>query len=215
MDGELIVSGGLFVFVAYTACLILHLVVPSRIVTGYCCDSENQPLKYYLNGFVVLLLFGLIFYLIPKSLQSVLYYDYWNGLIAANIVGLTLSGYFFVAGGGEKYDRCVTIDQLGKLDQLKPVEANKHGALTTFFLGCRWNPRFFGGRLDVKMFLYIVGAIGLFLNILSCLSVHATLWKGNISIGMTVYCVCFFWFIGEYMLGEQGELKVNTFPMLV
>lgn len=77
----------------------------------------------------------------------------------ACIIGLAVSLFFYFRGGKEKYSRCLTVDQLK--NKVKPTLASNKppSALETFYLGHEWNPRFFG--VDVKMFLYCVGAVTL------------------------------------------------------
>jgi len=84
-----------------------------------------------------------------------------------------------------------------------------------FFLGCEFNPRVL--NVDVKMFLYLAGAVLLQLNLLS--AVEAQLASpayvqyangqghgqghGHISLALKTYVGCFSWFLIEYLLGEQ------------
>eukprot|EP00602_Paraphysomonas_sp_CaronLab_P003844 CAMPEP_0185039548 /NCGR_PEP_ID=MMETSP1103-20130426/36490_1 /TAXON_ID=36769 /ORGANISM="Paraphysomonas bandaiensis, Strain Caron Lab Isolate" /LENGTH=238 /DNA_ID=CAMNT_0027578477 /DNA_START=393 /DNA_END=1109 /DNA_ORIENTATION=- len=56
------------------------------------------------------------------------------------------------------------------------------------------------------MLLYIIGAVGLELNILSCCSVQFYSSNGYISNGLVVYAVMFLWFLHEYMLFERVHL---------
>ena len=88
---------------------------------------------------------------------------------------------------------------------LPPLSSSSpNGVLTSFFLGHEWNPRFFG--IDVKMVLYAIGAIQLQLNVLSFSSYQLSAWEGEISVAMTLYCILFTWFLGEYMLFEAVHL---------
>lgn len=202
---EKCVHGGAFVISAYALTLLLHLVVPSRVVTGYCCNNSGTPLKYRLNGFLIYLIqIGLFFFILPKEFQVTLYDNYWGALAAVNILGLSISFWFFSGNQTEKYARCITVDQRAHIDKVA-LSTKNDSQLSVFFLGRNWNPRFLNGYFDVKMFLYIVGAIGLLLNILSCYAKEIQI-QGTTSTGMQVYCGCFIWFLGEYMLGEEVHL---------
>jgi Delta14-sterol reductase len=177
----------------------------ASIVQGYACDNETfEPLKYRLNGFLLWLLVTAAYAtLLPLSVQSILYRDQWVAVAAANAIGLVASFLLFFKGGQEKYARCVTVDQTKDRSNIQ-LAGPDVGAMARFFLGSKWNPRYFG--VDIKMWLYVVGAVGLQFNILSCLFVQREAWGGQISLAMGVYVACFSWFIGEYMLGEAVHI---------
>lgn len=198
------INGIIFVIVAYAICLLLHIILPSRNVIGYCCDKNNKPLVYRLNGINIYFIMSGLFLLIPNDYQVILYDNQLSSLLTANAIGLLVSFFFHIRGGNEKYVRCVTVDQLQSLKSLK-LDNNsvKLNIFARFFLGHEWNPRF--GNVDVKMWLYIVGAVGLQLNILSCLIKHHVL-NNTISNAMIVYVFMFAWFIIEYLICEEIHL---------
>lgn len=199
-------EGLIFVTGIYVMCLILHMILPSRKVTGYCCDKNNKPMEYRLNGINVYLIMSGIFFLLPNDLQIILYDYHLESLMTANIIGILISFYFFIRGGKEKYERCVTIDQLQNLKSLKLTNYNINiHPMIRFFLGHEWNPRF--GNVDVKMWLYIVGAVGLQSNILSC-AIKQNILSGNYSMShaMIVYVLMFAWFLSEYLMFERIHL---------
>lgn len=200
----LTLDGAVFILGSYIGCFLLHLLIPARIVNGYCCDNTGKPLPYRLNGFLVLLITVIIFVYLPEPCQIILYKKYWEAFITVNIFGISVSLAYFCRGGKEKFARCVTVDQSKNLNTLQ-LAGPYPGDLAAFYLGHEWNPRLFGDYCDVKMLLYIIGAIGLLLNILSCIAFEIQR-DSKISIGMTAYSVCFLWFIGEYMLGEEVHL---------
>ena len=68
-------KGVIFVIISYLICLILHIILPSRKVIGYCCDKNNKPLEYRLNGINIYFIMSGIFFLLPNELQVILY-DY-------------------------------------------------------------------------------------------------------------------------------------------
>ena len=85
------------------------------------------------------------------------------------------------------------------------------GLLSTFYLGHEWNPRIFG--VDIKMFLYLTGAIMLQLNLCAAMAFQAAqpAWNGHISNSMRVYVGCFSWFLIEYLL--QEEIHLYTYDL--
>ena len=111
---------------------------------------------------------------------------------------------------------------------------SSRNALEHFYCGFEWNPRWRvptaifsafcaseGGRdvceLDGKMWLYLAGAVLLWLHILSAACLHALDWGGAaggahinglpVSNGMLVYLLLFGWFVVEYLYFED----VHTF----
>lgn len=194
------------ILAVYAVCTLLHALLPCRVVEGYCCDNDGNPLKYRLNG--ILIYFVLVggFFLLPLTNKLSLYNELKTNLILVNILGISSSLYFLMKGGKEKYLRCVTVDQIKK-DNFKQslVQSGPDPPiLTKFFLGCEWNPRIFG--IDIKMLLYLIGAVGLQLNILSCLTAHSEHHAGRVSCAMTTYVALMGWFLVEYLFGEEVHL---------
>ena len=149
----------------YFIVFVLHYLLPGRIVEGYCCGGNPiQPLKYKLNGIFVYFVVVISFFFLPRYIQVSFYENFSLNAFIANVLGLLVSTYFFIKGGEEKYSRCVTVDQLSEtgkktLKLAGPSPSN----FTKFFFGNEWNPRIF--NIDIKMFLYLVGAIQLQINI--------------------------------------------------
>jgi len=227
-------QGVVSVLISYSLCLALHLLLPSRVVTGYCCGRDGKPLKYRLNGLLVYAVMVGLFFLSPLDVQRS-FHDYcYSGLFTANLIGLAVSLFFFLRGvdepgGREKYTRCMTVDNLTNKSPnngLTPSTATaRESWASQFFLGMEWNPRFYlfslsslfsssstptsNIGLDVKMFLYVVGAVHLQLNIFSCLVVQQQQHHQQqpiTSTAMLVYVFCFGWFLVEYLLGEEVHL---------
>lgn len=210
------VQAVILVICIYALSWLLHFVMPGRVVTGYCCDNQGRALMYKLNGVIVFLLQCVGFRCwLTTPWQLILYDNFGSVVSTANAIGLLASLYFYcysqVPGGVEPYERCLTVDQVhgdGRPKRGKGVnlvgKERKQSAGTVFFLGRDWNPRLLG--VDVKMWLYLVGAVGLQCNILSCVAAQERSWDGQISIAMTTYTVAFAWFLIEYMLGEEVHL---------
>ncbi len=192
------------IFAVYSGSLLLHVVIPATIVEGYCCDAYGNPLVYRLNGLSMLLAAISIFLLAPTSMKTLFYESYVSVSCVACALGVVVSLVFYLRGGEEKYKRCLTKDQVkeGSLPPLiRPEE--KPSALRQFFLGREWNPRVVG--VDVKMWLYAVGAIQLEMNVLSFLAYQLALY-GVTSRAMNLYGGIFTWFLAEYMFFENVHL---------
>mmetsp|Transcript_19755 Transcript_19755/g.27161 ORF Transcript_19755/g.27161 Transcript_19755/m.27161 type:complete len:384 (+) Transcript_19755:449-1600(+) len=193
------------VITIYATTTALHYLLPAKSVSGYCCDCDSfKPLQYRLNGVFVLFSIIVLYLLLPQKVQTSLYDHYWVNLIAANVIGLSFSTLLFFNGGKEKYARCVTIDQLKDASTIQDADTLKRSWITTFFLGQVWNPRYFG--IDIKMLLYLLGAVALQLNILSCVITHLQINNGHASNAIITYTICFTWFVFEYLMGEEVHL---------
>ena len=194
------------ILLVYVVCLLLHCVVPARVVKGYCCDEDGIPLNYRLNGIAVYIVMTILFLQLPRDNYIKLFESFWSNLIIVNVLGISASTYFLIKGGKAKYLRCITVDQIQSDDFKKKLTPAGPAPplLTRFFLGCEWNPRILG--VDIKMFLYLVGAVGLQLNILSCMFANMEMNNGKISNAMALYVALMGWFLTEYLLGEEVHL---------
>ena len=110
--------------------------------------------------------------------------------------------------------RCTTTDQGVQGTRKSPRKTtNKQdedkrsgmpSALSRLLLGTEWNPRILG--VDIKMWLYIVGATYLQLNICSAMEVQKHENGGSISLALKTYSALFTFFLFEYLAGEQVHL---------
>ncbi|MEM9191184.1 MAG: DUF1295 domain-containing protein [Myxococcota bacterium] len=178
-------TGFLAPVAVYLAVLGLHLVVPARKVVGYAKDASGEPLRYRLNGLPVLILsvggwaaLG-FFDLVPYGW---LWDVRWESLAGAFTLGIAFS---------------VWIVAKGKANRSYPVD---------FFLGRLENPQFFGGRVDAKMYLYLVGATMLELNLLSFAAHHVKTYPTTPSFGVFLYVGLFTWFVLDYLTFERVHL---------
>ena len=203
----------------YLLTTFLHML-PSpwpftRLVKGYVCDARGVSLTYRLNGLAVFLAVVTLFYFSPPTIQRSFYDDFWVNLACANALGLSASLWFLLRGGREAYTRCITVDQVpltaATLKTLQPAPMKPPPMLARFFLGGEWNPRFFD--VDVKMWLYLVGAVGLGVNVLSFAVTQQQYTGGSSSRAMTVYTGCFAWFLVEYLLGEEVHFYYFCSPL--
>ena len=172
-------------WIVYSIVLALHLLVPARQQAGYVTNpSTGRPYEYRINGLPVLIV-TVALWAVLGTIGIVpfewLYVHRWSGLAGAITLGVVTSA-LLVAGA-------------------PPV---KRSVLADFFLGRRFSPQYFDGRVDAKMFLYLVGATMLALNILSFASYHFA--AHGRSITVTLYTALFFWFLVDYMTFEHVHL---------
>jgi protein-S-isoprenylcysteine O-methyltransferase Ste14 len=167
--------------------LLLHLALPARRVTGYVQDETSGALlRYRLNGPLVLVVtvgLGVLVCALGLFPWDWLYTHRWSGLAGSCALGLLFS--FVVV--------------LREPARGKPF-------LAELYLGRVRNRSFAGGRADAKMFLYLVGAVLLALNVLSFAAHHLAAYAADPSPGVILYAALFLWFVGEYLVFEQVHL---------
>jgi len=181
------ISGFFAPWLVYALILALHLVLPARGVIGYVRDQKTgERLGYRLNGPAVLAATLCLWAL--ASWTGLLPWDWlylhrWSGLAGSCALGLIAS-----------------------LTVVAPAEPTDRPFLADLFLGRLENPQFFGGRVDAKMFLYLVGATMLTVNLLSFLAHHLMAFGADPSPGVLLYCFLFLWFIIDYLVFENVHL---------
>jgi len=170
----------------YLAILALHLLLPARWVDGYATDpATGRPFRYRLNGLRVLVVALAVYAAAcaPGWIPwDVFYLHRWE--MAAGACGLGL---------------------LFTLAIVLPAPPRR-GLLADLYLGRLANPRWGGGRVDAKMFLYLVGAVMLELNLLSFVAHHLKAFPSDPSPGLILYTLLFSFFVAEYLYFEEVHL---------
>ncbi len=180
------VAGFVAPIVIYAGVLILHLVLPARRVEGYALGPDGAPLRYRLNGIFVAVATVAVWGALGAAdivAWDWLYVHRWSGLAGACAVGLV---YTFAV--------------------VLPAPATGKGLLADLFLGRRENPRHVGGRVDAKMFGYLVGAVMLELNALSFAAHHALAYPDAPSLGVFVHAALLSYFVFDYLTFERVHL---------
>jgi delta14-sterol reductase len=173
-------------WLVYLLVLALHLAVPARAVDGYVRDARTgAPLRYRLNGLRVLAVVLAIFALAVRA--GLLPWDYlWihrvEGLAGACTLGLAFT--------------------LAIVLPAPPVR----GLFADLFFGRRENPRWGEGRVDAKMYLYLVGAIMLELNVVSFAGHQWLANPGDGAPGVLLHAALFTFFVSEYLFFEEVHL---------
>lgn len=174
----------------YILVLLFHLVVPARSVDGYVRDAAGRPLRYRLNGLRVFVVVVALWALGARRglyAWDLLWIWRWQMVAGACVVGLAFT-----------------------LAVVLP--ARPRGALAAdLYLGRVDNPQWAGGRVDAKMFLYLVGAIVLELNVLSFAAHHVLAHPDDPSPGVLLYAVLFTFFVAEYLTFEEVHLYTYDF----
>jgi delta14-sterol reductase len=175
----------------YAIVLALHLLLPARWTPGYVTDpATGQPLRYRLNGLRVLFA-TLALYALACALGW-LPWDFFYVHRLAMAAGACALGLAFT------------------LAIVLPAPRHK-GLLADLYLGRLANPQWGGGRLDAKMFLYLVGAVMLELNLVSFTAYHLMLFPDDPSEGVILYALLFSFFVVEYLNFEEVHLYTYDF----
>lgn len=178
--------------VVYAVITLLHLAIPARWVDGYVIDPRTQrPYRYRLNGLAVYLATIALWALACS--QGLLAWDFfwttrWEGLVGACALGLVFT-----------------------FAMVLPAPSTGKNVLADLYLGRIENPQWLGGRIDAKMWLYLVGATMLGLNLYSFAAHHRLSFPNDPSAGVTLYVALFSFFLCEYLFFERVHLYTYDF----
>lgn len=177
--------------IVYAVITLLHAVIPTRRVTGYVMnDATGEVLRYRVNGRYVLVTSIILWFVLGYTNIvpfTWLYETRWWGLIGAVIIGLVYSLYVVV--------------------KAPPV---RRSFLADFWFGRSKNPQLRNGFIDAKVWLYLVGAVLLQLNVLSFAAFHIT-HVAQINPGFLLACAMLTWFCFEYLIFERVHLWTYDF----
>ena len=180
-------DGWLFAFIhillTYTFITILHLIVPAQYVRGYVQDG---PPFYRLNGLRVFLI---------VSLSFILSIGYFQFIDIQFLINLRL-----------KHAICACL--LGLIFTfvlVLPYKPNCSSFWLDVYLGRLKNPQWFNNRVDGKILLYLIGGIGLELNLI-------LFYFENIQQNKPItYVLLFSFFLIEYFYHEHVHLYTFDF----
>lgn len=176
----------------YVSVLVLHLVLPARLVEGYVRDRDGHALGYRLNGALVFLVsVGVWAIACERGLFAwdALYVHRFESLLGACAVGLGFT--LFVVFREPPVQNWSTLKQL--------------------YLGRAEQPQWLSGRADAKMFLYLAGAVALELNLLSFAAHHLSLHRDDPSPGVLLHVALFSFFLVDYLVFERVHLYTYDF----
>lgn len=190
--------GFLAPFIIICAIFILSLLLPGRWVNGYITKpgsmepGSKEKMRYRLNGLPVLFVVVLIWFLLGYF--DVFPYDWlyiyrWQGVAGAFTLGTIFSLEIVVHN---------------------PPPVRK-SIFADIFFGRLKNPQLWGGRVDVKMMLYLIGAVILELNVLSFAAHHRMVFGDMASPGIYLACALITYFVVEYLIFEEVHLYTYDF----
>jgi delta14-sterol reductase len=161
--------------------------LPGRWVTGYALkEGTNEKLNYRLNGILVLFVTTGTWFLL--CFTGVLRWDW-----------LYLYRWYALAGA-------FTIGIIFTLWIVLPYPSVKKSTLADLYLGRLENPQLWNGRIDAKMYLYLIGAILLELNMLSFAMHHKIVYGSEASPGIFLSAALLTYFIIDYLTFEEVHL---------
>lgn len=170
----------------YALVLLLHRALPARHVRGYVRDpATGEPLGYRLNGLLVAV--------VTVALWALACRRGWLAWDAFYLHRFAMAGSACVLG------LVFTVAVVARAPR-RPGSS----LLADLYLGRRDNPRALG--VDAKMFLYLVGAVMLALNVLSFAAHHLLAHPDDPSPGVLLYAVMFTFFVAEYLTFEEVHL---------
>jgi len=179
-------------FMIYFFIFTLNALLPGRWVTGYVKrPGTSENLRYRLNGLFVLaavvITWGILCY------SGLLPWDWLWQVRWYSLAGAITSGLIF------------------SFAIVLPFHPVKKNFLADFYLGRLENPQLWGGRIDVKMWLYLVGAVMLELNVLSFAAHHQIVYGLNASPGVFMAAAFLSFFVTEYLFFEEVHLYTYDF----
>jgi hypothetical protein len=162
----------LVVILVAAATFALQAALPGRVVPGYVLTETKPHVQstYKLNGFLTLLLVTAVavcaLALNPPALVSDLVDAAPSAAAASCVLGLVATVAFYIRGrvlqargAIDERSRCPTVDAATS-PATDCVEFRSRSALQHLYCGLsEFNPRMLG--VDVKMWLYVVGAVQL------------------------------------------------------
>lgn len=179
-------TGFLIPWLLTPAILAIHAVAPGRWVDGYVKDARGEPLRYHLNGATVLDVVLVLYLMLCGGgwlAWDGLWLHRWGSLFGAVVLGLLFSAAFVL-----------------------PYPSTGRPFWEDFYLGRVENAQLDGGRVDAKMWLYLVGAVTLQLHAVSYAAHHALVFGADGNPGVYVAAAMLTWFVRDYLTFEEIHL---------
>ena len=171
----------------YAALFLLNGFLPARQVVGYVVKPDStEKMKYRLNGIFVFFLSILLWF-------SLGYFDLISFDWLYRYRWYELSGAF-------------TFGIIFSMAVVLPYPSVRKSFWSDFYLGRIENLQLLNGRIDAKMWLYLVGAIILELNALSFSAHHWLVFGTNSSFGIFLTTALLTYFLIDYLTFEEVHL---------
>lgn len=181
-----IVLGFFTPWIAYLIITLFHILIPGKWMKGYVKHSITDEILYYrLNGFWVAICCIIIWFLLGYF--NVVSFDWLYNVRWYSVIGAISFGLI--------YSLCIVI----------PYPSTGKSFFADFYLGRIENPQYSNGYIDSKMWLYMVGAIMLQLNVLS-FTAHHIMTYSDLNYGIILCAFLLTYFIFDYFSFEKVHL---------
>lgn len=165
---------------------VAQFVLPARRVPGYVIDATTgEPRSYRLNGILVFVLALAVWWFEVGGLPRDWFYR---------------SSVYAVAGG------TVFSAIIATWAFLSQPQGHEKNWFIAWWHGRTLEHSFFNNRVDLKMYLYVVGGTMLTLNALSGAYYHHELFGDDANPGIYVYAAFFTFYILDYFIFERVQL---------
>ena len=165
---------------------VAQFVLPARRVPGYVIDATTgEPRSYRLNGILVFVLALAVWWFEVGGLPRDWFYR---------------SSVYAVAGG------TVFSAIIATWAFLSQPQGHEKNWFIAWWHGRALEHSFFNNRVDLKMYLYVVGGTMLTLNALSGAYYHHELFGDDANPGIYVYAAFFTFYILDYFIFERVQL---------
>ena len=186
LSGVEAIAGFLTPLAVFAAFFVAQFVLPARRVPGYVIDAATgEPRSYRLNGMLVFLIAIAVWWFEVGGLERDWFY---RATIPAVIGGTVFSGI------------------IATVAFLSQPQGHEKNWFVAWWHGRALEHWLFGNRVDLKMYLYVVGGTMLVLNALSGAYYHHELFGDDANPGVYVYAAFFTLYIFDYFIFERVQL---------
>ena len=186
LSGQEALLGFLTPLAVFVLFFLVQLILPGRWVEGYVTDRETgEPRKYKLNGLLVYVIALVVWALEVTGMPRDWFYR---------------SALYAVAGG----TMVVTI--LALIAVFSRPQGEIKNPLAAFWLGRSQELSFFGNRIDIKMYFYVVGGTMLSLNALSGAAYHYGQFGDEFNPGVFLFAAFLTYYVVDYFIFERVQL---------
>ena len=186
LSGMEAIAGFLTPLAVFAAFFVAQFVLPARRVPGYVVDvATGEPRSYRLNGILVFVIAIVVWWFEVGGLDRDWFYR---------------SSVYAVAGG------TVFSAIIATWAFLSQPKGHETQWFVAWWHGRALEHSFFNNRVDLKMYLYVVGGTMLVLNALSGAYYHHELFGDDANPGVYVYAAFFTFYIFDYFIFERVQL---------
>ena len=172
--------------VIFAVFFVLQIILPARRVTGYVKDRETgEPRNYRLNGLLVFVIVELVWAFELTGLPRDWFYRSTLWAVAGGTVFCTIFAVWSV---------------------FTQPKGEIHNPWLALWEGRSQELQLFGGRIDIKMWWYVVGGTMLSLNALSGAVWHHNQFGDDANPGIYLYAAFWTFYVFDYFIFERVQL---------